>query len=101
LIDSDMSSDDQIRYLVKGTGFAGSSIDYLRNLVSRLRAVGIQDADLEDLLHKAEGRLIEAGARVTLWVKRQRGGRIVRKAALRDPPQREPLIGIELSESNH
>jgi hypothetical protein len=28
---------------------------------SRLRAVGIQDADLEDLLHKAEGRLIEAG----------------------------------------
>lgn len=62
LIDSDMSSEDQIKYLTTGTGFAGSSIDYLRNLVSRLRAVGIQDADVEDLLHKAEGQLIEAGS---------------------------------------
>ena len=61
LIDSEMSSDEQISYLVTGTGFAGSSIDYLRNLVGRLRAVGIEDADVEDLLHKAEGRLIEAG----------------------------------------
>jgi len=60
LIDSEMTGDDQMRYLVTGTGFAGSSIDYLRNLVSRLRAVGIQDVDLEDLLQKAEGRLIEA-----------------------------------------
>lgn len=61
LIESEMSSDDQIRYLVTGIGFAGSSMDYLRNLVSRLRAVGIEDADVEDLLHKAERRLIEAG----------------------------------------
>lgn len=61
LIDSGISSDEQIDYLVTGTGFAGSSIDYLRNLVSRLGAVGIQDADVEDLLHKAEGRLIETG----------------------------------------
>ena len=60
LIDSEMSHDEQISYLVSGTGFAGSSIDYLRNLVSGLGTVGIRDAELDELLAKAESQLIEA-----------------------------------------
>ncbi len=59
LIDGEMSRDEQIDYLVTGTGFAGSSIDYLQNLVGRLGTMGIRDADIEDLLGQAEDRLIE------------------------------------------
>ncbi|SDZ02599.1 Cation transport regulator ChaC [Jannaschia faecimaris] len=54
LIDSEMSRDGQIGYLV-----AGTSIDYLRNLVCRLCAVGIRDADVEDLLHDGEASFSE------------------------------------------
>jgi cation transport protein ChaC len=57
LIDATLTREEQIRFLATGTGFAGSSMDYLRNVQEKLAALGIDDADVDDLLRDARSYL--------------------------------------------
>lgn len=50
MIDADMSREEQVQCLLKGTGFLGTSLDYITNLQSSLNAIGISDPHLDDLL---------------------------------------------------
>lgn len=61
LIDAGISRDDQIRFLATGTGFLGSSLDYIRNIAGHFATLGIEDADVTALLRAAEAH-IAAGA---------------------------------------
>jgi cation transport protein ChaC len=54
LIDDGLTRDEQIRYIATGTGFMGSSIDYLRGIDQKLAALGIHDGEVTDLLRGAE-----------------------------------------------
>lgn len=57
LIDPHLTREQQIRYVATGTGFAGTSIDYLRNIRAKFAALGINDAEVASLLHDAEAYL--------------------------------------------
>lgn len=50
----DLPYETQVAYLATGTGFLGSSYDYLRELVLKLRHFSIRDAELETLLADVE-----------------------------------------------
>jgi len=50
LMRADISRADQIRYAATGTGFLGTSFDYLQSTVDHLAEVGITDPDASDLL---------------------------------------------------
>lgn len=52
LIDPDLTRADQVRYLATGTGFMGSSLDYLKNIEKKFAALGIQDDDVIALLNE-------------------------------------------------
>lgn len=54
LIDASLSRAQQIEYCATGTGFMGSSLDYLRNIDRQFAALGIQDDEVSDLLREAE-----------------------------------------------
>lgn len=54
LIDANLTRQDQVRYLATGTGFLGSSLDYLRNIDVKFKALGIEDADVTALLRDVE-----------------------------------------------
>jgi len=49
-IRADLSFEDQVAMIATGTGFLGSSRDYLANLVAHFAALGIDDADCTTLL---------------------------------------------------
>jgi cation transport protein ChaC len=49
-----MTRDETVRYLATGAGFLGSSLDYLRNLLRQLDALGIDDLELSALLGDGE-----------------------------------------------
>jgi cation transport protein ChaC len=51
LIDARMTRAEQIRCLATGTGFLGSSLQYLSNIAAQFKVLGIQDADVTSLLH--------------------------------------------------
>ncbi|MEX0344520.1 MAG: gamma-glutamylcyclotransferase [Rhizobiaceae bacterium] len=53
-IEADMTRSEQIRFLATGTGFLGTSIDYLRNIDSKFNALGIEDEDVISLLQETE-----------------------------------------------
>jgi cation transport protein ChaC len=54
LIDAGLSRAQQIEYCATGTGFMGSSLDYLRNINRQFAALGIQDDEVSELLREAE-----------------------------------------------
>lgn len=54
LIDASLTRGQQIEYCATGTGFMGSSLDYLRNIVSQFAALDIEDHEVTELLREAE-----------------------------------------------
>lgn len=50
VICADISRDDQIRYIATGTGFLGTSLQYLENIVAQFAALGIDDRAVSQLL---------------------------------------------------
>jgi cation transport protein ChaC len=57
LIDAGLSRAQQIEYCATGTGFMGSSLDYLRNINRQFAALGIEDDEVSKLLRDAEAYL--------------------------------------------
>ena len=57
LIACDMTREEQIACLIAGTGFFGTSLDYLANVVSHLHEMNIPDPDLDDLLAETKARM--------------------------------------------
>lgn len=53
LIDPTLTRDEQIRYFATGSGFLGSSLDYLKNIDKKFAALGIRDDDVTALLREA------------------------------------------------
>jgi cation transport protein ChaC len=53
LMQADITREAQVRYAATGTGFLGSSLDYLQSTVEHLAELGIDDPDASDLLAKA------------------------------------------------
>lgn len=54
LIDASLTRAQQIEYCATGTGFMGSSLDYLRNIASQFAALSIQDNEVSELLRETE-----------------------------------------------
>lgn len=54
LIDASLSREEQVRFLATGTGFLGSSLDYLRNIDEKFAALGIHDDEVTSLLRETE-----------------------------------------------
>ena len=54
LIDASLSRALQIEYCATGTGFMGSSLDYLRNIDRQFAALGIRDDEVLDLLRETD-----------------------------------------------
>lgn len=50
MIRGDLTREEQVRYLATGTGFLGSSRDYLENIARQLAALGIDDPDVGALM---------------------------------------------------
>lgn len=50
LIDAGMTRAEQVRCLATGSGFMGTSLQYLSNVVGQFSALGIEDADATGLL---------------------------------------------------
>lgn len=57
LIDADLTRAQQIEYCATGTGFMGSSLDYLRNIHRQFAALGVQDDEVSALLRDTEAYL--------------------------------------------
>ena len=57
LIDANLTRAQQIEYCETGTGFMGSSLDYLRNISSQFAALGIQDDEVSELLRETEAHI--------------------------------------------
>jgi cation transport protein ChaC len=53
LMQADITREAQVRYAATGTGFLGSSLNYLQSTVEHLAELGIDDPDASDLLAKA------------------------------------------------
>jgi len=62
LMRADIPRADQIRFAATGTGFLGTSLDYLQSTVEHLAEVGITDPDASDLLAAARAFRAEVGA---------------------------------------
>ncbi len=62
MIEPELSREAQIEHLATGTGFLGSSVDYLRGIVERFRILGIEDQDAEALLSAVEARILALAA---------------------------------------
>ena len=54
LIDADLEFEDQVRYTATGTGFMGTSLDYLRGIAAHFREMKIDDPEVTRLLDAAE-----------------------------------------------
>jgi glutathione-specific gamma-glutamylcyclotransferase len=50
MIRGDLTRDEQVRYLATGTGFLGSSRDYLETIARQFAALGIDDPDIVALM---------------------------------------------------
>lgn len=50
MIQSDLTREQQVRYLATGTGFLGSSRDYLETIARQFAALGIDDPDVNALM---------------------------------------------------
>lgn len=49
-IDRDIPREQQVRYIATGSGFFGSSFDYLVNIATQFAALGIEDAEVAGLV---------------------------------------------------
>jgi len=49
LICSEITRDEQVRYLATGTGLFGSSLEYLSNIIEHFEAMGIDDPHIREL----------------------------------------------------
>jgi cation transport protein ChaC len=56
-IQTELSTVDQIRFIATGSGFLGSSRDYLANIVEHFEALGIHDEDCVSLLQSVDAQL--------------------------------------------
>ena len=56
-IQTELSTADQIRFIATGSGFLGSSRDYLANIVEHFEALGIHDEDCVSLLQSVDAQL--------------------------------------------
>lgn len=56
MIASDLTREDQIACFLTGTGFLGSSYDYLANVVDHLHEMGIPDPELDALKAEVDAR---------------------------------------------
>ncbi|MBL4759124.1 MAG: gamma-glutamylcyclotransferase [Rhizobiales bacterium] len=54
LIDANMTRDEQIHYFATGTGFMGTSLEYLENVNAQFKTLGIVDEDAKALLHEIQ-----------------------------------------------
>lgn len=54
LIDANLKRDEQIHFLATGTGFMGTSLEYLQNIEQKLAQLHILDEDVVALLQEAE-----------------------------------------------
>ncbi len=54
LIDTSLTRAEQVAYCATGTGFMGSSLDYLRNIHRQFAALGIQDDEVSELLRETD-----------------------------------------------
>ena len=54
VIDAGLTRDQQIHYLATGTGFLGSSLEYLRSIEKKFAALGIHDEDVAALVRETE-----------------------------------------------
>ena len=54
IIDAGLAWDQQVEYAATGTGFLGTSLDYLKNVEHKLAVLGIEDADVTALRRAAE-----------------------------------------------
>ena len=54
LIDAGLTRAQQVEYCATGTGFMGSSADYLRNIAGQFAALGIRDEEVSELLRETE-----------------------------------------------
>lgn len=57
LIDASLSRQDQLHYLATGTGFMGTSMEYLVNIEQKLIQLGISDEDVLSLRQDADAYL--------------------------------------------
>ena len=57
LIDASLTRAQQIEYCATGTGFMGSSLDYLKNIHRQFVALSIQDDEVSELLRETEAYL--------------------------------------------
>jgi cation transport protein ChaC len=62
MINADLPRATQIRYLATGTGFLGSSYDYLRGVVDHLHEMDIPDPELDALLAETEAEMARRAA---------------------------------------
>jgi len=63
LIDASLTRAQQIEYCASGTGFMGSSLDYLKNIDRQFAALGIQDDEVSELLRETEAYLDSSRAK--------------------------------------
>jgi hypothetical protein len=65
MIKADLTRETQVRYLATGTGFLGSSYDYLQGVVDHLHEMDIPDPDLDALLAATEAEMARRSERLT------------------------------------
>jgi glutathione-specific gamma-glutamylcyclotransferase len=46
----DLTQEEQVRYIATGSGFLGTSLQYIENIAAHFEALGIADPDVEELL---------------------------------------------------
>jgi cation transport protein ChaC len=49
----DLTREEQIRYIATGKGFLGTSLEYIENIAAHFAALGIEDAEVTELLSAA------------------------------------------------
>ncbi len=54
VIDADITRDDQIHFIATGSGFLGTSLEYLTNIDGQFQALGIVDEEVTSLLRETE-----------------------------------------------
>lgn len=54
VIDANLTRADQVHYFATGSGFLGSSLEYLTNINRQFAALGIYDEDVSALLRETE-----------------------------------------------
>jgi glutathione-specific gamma-glutamylcyclotransferase len=62
----DLTPEEQVRYIATGSGFLGTSLQYLENIATHFLALGIRDKDVEELLSGA--RAYSSDGQLTIGV---------------------------------